>query len=122
MPTNAKITLSGVNTPVWEFTAPIVSADTLLRFQLTVTDNLGQTGTDSVNILDKPGSTVNAPVRTPILKSPSAIATANIPPINQNKGSNVVNIPTNNATVPRPLIPPIPPPLIPPIPPPLTPQ
>jgi hypothetical protein len=120
MPTNAKITLSGVNTPVWEFTAPIVSADTLLRFQLTVTDNLGQTGTDSVNILDKPGSTVNAPVRTPIVKSPSA--TANIPQISQNKGSNVVNIPTNNETVPRPLTLPIPPPLIPPIPQPLTPQ
>jgi hypothetical protein len=120
MPTNAKITLSGVNTPVWEFTAPIVSADTLLRFQLTVTDNLGQTGTDSVNILDKPGSTVNAPVRTTIVKSPSA--TANIPPISQNKGSNVVNIPTNNETVPRPLTLPIPPPLIPPILPPLTPQ
>ncbi|MFZ0892969.1 MAG: hypothetical protein WAZ77_00580, partial [Candidatus Nitrosopolaris sp.] len=75
--------------------------------------------TDSVNILDKPGSTVNAPVRTPIVKSPSA--TAIIPPISQNKGSNVVNIPTNNATMPRPLTPAIPPPLIPPIPPPLSP-
>jgi hypothetical protein len=119
MPTNAKITLSGVNTPVWEFTAPIVSADTLLRFQLTVTDNLGQTGTDMVNILDKPGSTFNAPVRTQIMKSPSV--TANIPPISQNKGSNIVNIPTNNSTVPPSLTPPIPPPLTPPISPPLTP-
>jgi hypothetical protein len=120
MPTNAKITLSGVNTPVWQFTAPIVSADTLLRFQLTVTDNLGQTGTDTVNILDKPGSTFNAPIRTQVIKSPST--SANIPPINQNSGSNIVNIPTNNGTAPRPLIPPIPPPLIPPIPPALTPQ
>ena len=109
MPTNAKITLSGVNTPVWEFTAPIVSADTLLRFQLTVTGNLGQTGTDTVNILDKPGSTFKAPVRTQVMKSPSA--SANIPPFSQNKGSNIVSIPTNNATGPRPLTPPIPPPL-----------
>jgi hypothetical protein len=120
MPTNAKITLSGVNTPVWEFTAPIVSADTLLRFQLTVTDNLGQTGTDTVNILDKPGSTFNAPIRTQVMKSPST--SANIPLINHNSGSNIVNIPTNNGTAPLPLIPPIPPPLIPPIPPSLNPQ
>jgi hypothetical protein len=119
MPTNAKITLSGVNTPVWEFTAPIVSADTLLRFQLTVTDNLGQTGTDMVNILDKPGSTFNAPVRTQIVKSPSV--SANIPSISQNKGSNIVNIPTTNSTLPQSLTPPIPPPLTPPISPPLTP-
>ncbi|HET7149380.1 MAG TPA: hypothetical protein VFI73_12895 [Candidatus Nitrosopolaris sp.] len=118
MPTNAKITLSGVNTPVWEFTAPIVSTDTLLRFQLTVTDNLGQTGTDTVNILDKPASTTKAPVRAQILKEPTV--SANIPQISQNKGSNIVTIPTNNAKSPRPLIPQIPPPLIPQIPPPVS--
>ena len=57
IPTDAQITLSGVNTPVWEFKAPNVSADTPLRFQLTVTDNLGQVGTAIVNVLDKPAST-----------------------------------------------------------------
>ncbi|MGB6526704.1 MAG: hypothetical protein WBF33_01215 [Candidatus Nitrosopolaris sp.] len=57
IPTSAPSTLSGVNTPVWEFVAPNVTADTLLRFQLNVTDNLGQVGTAFVNVLDKPAST-----------------------------------------------------------------
>ena len=57
IPTDAQITLSGVNTPVWEFKAPNVTADTPLRFQLNVTDNLGQVGTAFVNVLDKPAST-----------------------------------------------------------------
>ena len=57
IPTDAKTTLSGVNTPVWQFIAPNVTADTLLRFQLNVTDNLGQVGTAFVNVLDKPAST-----------------------------------------------------------------
>ena len=50
IPTDAQTTLSGVNTPVWEFIAPNVTADTLLRFQLNVTDNLGQSSTASVNV------------------------------------------------------------------------
>jgi hypothetical protein len=58
IPTDAQITLSGVNTPVWEFKAPNVSADTPLRFQLKVTDNLGQVGTAFVNVLDKPSTSV----------------------------------------------------------------
>lgn len=45
IPTSSPSTLSGVNTPVWQFIAPNVTADTLLRFQLNVTDNLGQMGT-----------------------------------------------------------------------------
>ncbi|MGB8938525.1 MAG: hypothetical protein WCC17_25825, partial [Candidatus Nitrosopolaris sp.] len=57
IPTDAQITLSGVNTPVWEFKAPKVAADTPLRFQLNVTDNLGQVGTAFANVLDKPAST-----------------------------------------------------------------
>ena len=119
IPTSATIALSGVSTPVWEFTAPNVSANTLLRFQLNVTDNLGQTGTAIVNILDKPGSTFNAPTRIQIIKSP--YATASIPPIKLNKGLNSASIPTNHAPIPTPLTPPItnnapiPPPLIPPI-------
>ena len=61
IPTDAQITLSGVNTPVWEFKAPNITADTPLRFQLNVTDNLGQVGTAFVNVLDKPASTSSVP-------------------------------------------------------------
>ena len=64
IPTDAQITLSGVNTPVWEFKAPKVTADTPLRFQLNVTDNLGQVGTAFVNVLDKPASTSIVPPST----------------------------------------------------------
>jgi hypothetical protein len=113
MPTSAKITLSGVNTPVWEFIAPKVDANTLLRFQLTVTNNLGQTGTDTVNILDKTGSTSNAPTQSQIMKFPSA--NTSIRSINQNGGSNTVSIPTNNAAIQPPLTAPISPPLTPPV-------
>jgi len=119
MPTSAKITLSGVNTPVWEFIAPKVDANTLLRFQLTVTNNLGQTGTDTVNILDKTGSTSNAQTQSQIMKSPSA--STSIPSINQNRGSNTVSFPTNNSAIQSPLTPPISPPLTGPISPPLIP-
>jgi hypothetical protein len=113
MPTSAKITLSGVNTPVWEFIAPKVDTNTLLRFQLTVTNNLGQTGTDTVNILDKTGSTSNAPTQSQIMKSPSA--NTSIASINQNRGSNTVSIPTHNAAIQPPLTAPISPPLTPPV-------
>jgi hypothetical protein len=105
IPTSAPSTLSGVNTPVWEFIAPNVTADTLLRFQLNVTDNLGQMGTAFVNILDKPGSTFVAPPPTKIMKSPSTAVT--VPSNNPNRGSNSVNIPTNNASISPPLTPPI---------------
>jgi hypothetical protein len=108
IPTNAVITLSGVSTPVWEFTAPKVSGDTLLRFQLNVTDNLGQTGTSIVNVLDQPG-TFHAPTTT-ITKSPfvteitkSPFVTKR-PSINLNTGSNSA-IPATNPTIPPPLIP-----------------
>lgn len=108
IPTNALITLSGVNTPVWEFTAPKVSGDTLLRFQLNVTDNLGQTRTSTVNVLDQPG-TFHAPTTT-ITKSPfiteitkSPFVTKR-PSINLNTGSNSA-IPATNPTIPPPLIP-----------------
>jgi hypothetical protein len=66
IPTDAQTTLSGANTPVWEFTAPNVNTDTLLRFQLNVTDNLGQVGTALVNVIDKPV----AQPSTQIMKSP----------------------------------------------------
>jgi hypothetical protein len=108
IPTNALITLSGVTTPVWEFTAPKVSEDTLLRFQLNVTDNLGQTGTSTVNIFEQPG-TFHAPT-TAITKSPFVTEitkppfVAKRPSINLNRGSNSA-IPATNQTIPPPLIP-----------------
>ncbi len=105
IPSSVPSTLSGVNTPVWEFIAPNVTADTLLRFQLNVTDNLGQMGTAFVNVVDKPASTFIAPPPTQIMKSPSTAAT--VPSNNPNKGSNSVNIPTNNASISPPLTPPI---------------
>jgi hypothetical protein len=109
IPTNVVITLSGVSTPVWEFTAPKISGDTLLRFQLNVTDNLGQTGTSIVNILDKPGNTFNASTSTTITKSPFVTEITKSPfatkrPSTLNKGSNSA-IPTNNPTIAPPLIP-----------------
>jgi hypothetical protein len=70
IPTDTQTTLSGVNTPVWQFIAPNVTADTLLRFQLNVTDNLGQVGTAFVNVLDKPASTFIAAHSNQIMKSP----------------------------------------------------
>ena len=108
IPTNALITLSGVSTPVWEFTAPKVSGDTLLRFQLNVTDNLGQTGTSAVNVLDQPGTfhvptttITKSPFITEITKSPFVIKR---PSINLNMGSKSA-IPATNPTIPPPLIP-----------------
>ncbi len=103
IPTSAPSTSGGVNTPVWEFIAPNVTANTLLRFQLNVTDNLGQMGTAFVNVLDKPAPTIVAPPPTQIIKSPSTAAT--VPSNNPNRGSSSVNIPTNNASIPPPLIP-----------------
>ncbi len=105
IPTSAPSTLSGVNTPVWEFIAPNVTANTLLRFQLNVTDNLGQMDAAFVNILDKPAPIFVAPPPTQIIKSPSTAAT--VPSNNPNRGLNSVNIPTNNASIPPPLIPPM---------------
>jgi K319-like protein len=48
------IHLGGVNSPIWEFTAPKVTTNILLRFQLNVTDNWGQTSNAFVSVLDKP--------------------------------------------------------------------
>jgi hypothetical protein len=60
IPTNNFITLSGASTPVWSFTAPTVSADTTLKFQLTVTDSNGLNDDSTVNVLVK-----NIPEQTP---------------------------------------------------------
>jgi len=89
--TDAQTTLSGVNTPVWEFKAPNVSADTLLRFQLNVTDNLGQVGTAFVNILDKPASTFLATPLNQIIKSPFT-AVHLLPKLKTGNNNNATNI------------------------------
>jgi hypothetical protein len=44
------VTLSNANTATASFTAPLVTANTVLTFQLTVTDNQGATGIDTVNV------------------------------------------------------------------------
>src|ERR687884_390231 len=78
IPTNNFITLSGASTPIWSFTAPTVSADTTLKFQLTVTDSNGLNGSSTVNVLVK-----NIPEQIPsTANSPSSNAiTSNNPPI-----------------------------------------
>ena len=53
------VTLSGANTANAGFTAPQVTASTALTFRLTVTDNQGATGTDTVTItVTDPGGPV----------------------------------------------------------------
>ena len=78
IPTNNFITLSGANTPIWSFTAPTVSADTTLKFQLTVIDSNGLNGSSTVNVLVK-----NIPEQTPsTANSPTGNAIpSNNPPI-----------------------------------------
>jgi hypothetical protein len=78
IPTNNFITLSGASTPVWSFTAPTVSADTTLKFQLTVTDSSGLNDNSTVNVLVK-----NIPAQTPSAASPPTgnAVTSNNPPI-----------------------------------------
>lgn len=69
IPTNSPVTLSGAYTPVLRFTAPRVSSDTTLIFELKVTDNLGQSSSTMVDVIDKktPG-TASAPA-TPLVKN-----------------------------------------------------
>jgi len=72
------VILSDVTRPISHFTAPSVSADTALTFELIVTDNLGQVATDRVNVLVQPTS-----VETNLIKPNS-------------NSSQVVKIPSNN--------------------------
>lgn len=44
------VTLTNSNSAIANFDAPLVSADTILTFQLTVTDDLGATNTSLVNV------------------------------------------------------------------------
>jgi hypothetical protein len=79
IPTNNFITLSGANTPIWSFTAPTVSADTTLKFQLTVTDSNGLNGSSTVNVLvknipEQTSSTANSPTSSAIPSNNPPIA------------------------------------------------
>ena len=66
IPTTHFITLSGADTPVWSFTAPRVSTDTMLRFELAVTDNNGSTDGSPVNVLVKHSVSSTAMKQQPI--------------------------------------------------------
>jgi hypothetical protein len=113
------INLGAVDSPVWDFTAPRVTTNTLLQFQLNVTDNWGQTSTSFVNVLDKPAMAIHSLSSSlPQVKPPATTKT--VTSNNQNKAQNyLVNIPTNYNTQkllspqkqqlqqPPPLIPPI---------------
>jgi hypothetical protein len=97
IPTNNFITLSGANTPIWSFTAPTVSADTTLKFQLTVTDSNGLNGSGTVNVLVR-----NIPEQTPsTANSPTSNAIpSNNPPIAgivPQQTPSTANSPTSNA-------------------------
>ena len=111
VPTNAKITLSGVNTPIWKFVAPHVAGDTILRFQLTVTDNVGQSGQDTVNILDKPNlgihSQINPGLETILAASKNSTLPAGEVVIPSNTKSNSQSLTTATPTLSPPLTPPL---------------
>ena len=53
-PGSPAVTLSGATTPNASFTAPTVTASTAFTFSLTVTDNAGGAGTDSVTVTVAP--------------------------------------------------------------------
>jgi K319-like protein len=110
------IDLGGVNSSVWEFNAPKVPTNTLFRFQLNVIDNLGQTSSAFVNVLDKPALNIHTFTQSPSIqvKTPSNTVTTSptlhAPSINilANKNQNSVTIPTitHNKITRPPLIPP----------------
>lgn len=92
VPTNAKITLSGVNSPIWKFVAPPVAGDTILRFQLTVTDNVGQSGQDTVNILVKPNLGPHSQINPGTETIPAASKNSRL---SAGEEANTVVIPSN---------------------------
>jgi lysophospholipase L1-like esterase len=55
------VTLSNANTATAGFTAPAVSVATVFTFQLSVTDNQGATGFDTVNVTVQPSGPPNQP-------------------------------------------------------------
>jgi hypothetical protein len=76
-----------------------------MRFQLNVTDNLGQTGTAFINVLDKSTPTFSTP---PPVEIKSPITSASVPSNHPNTNSNLANLPAaKNTSKPPPLTPPI---------------
>ena len=116
------ITLGGANSSVLEFNAPKVATNTLFRFQLNVTDNLGQTSNAFVNVLDKPALSIHtiSPSQSTQVKVPSATSTTNTPTVHApskhilaNRDQHSVTIPTNTHNKITRLVSPSPP-LVPP--------
>jgi hypothetical protein len=75
------ITLTGSTTATPGFTAPVVSTDTVITLQLTVTDNGGKTGSDTVSVtvrdtnvapIANAGADFNSPDKTPVSLDGSA--------------------------------------------------
>ena len=85
------ISLGGSNSSAWQITAPKVTADTPMRFQLNVTDNLGQTSTAYVNVLDRPALLVHL---SPSSKPPISALTIS----NNHNTQSQVKIPTTTTT------------------------
>ncbi|HKR57455.1 MAG TPA: hypothetical protein VJR67_01145 [Candidatus Nitrosopolaris sp.] len=103
VPTGSSTSLGGVNTPVWQFVAPKVTSNTLIRFQLNVTDNVGQNSTAFVNILDKPFTKFTTLPLAQSIKPRIAIAT--VQPSNQHMNSSSSGTAANDISIHPPLIP-----------------
>lgn len=101
-PTGSGTSLGGVNTPVWQFVAPKVTSNTLIRFQLNVTDNVGQNSTAFVNILDKSSTKFTTLPLAHTIKP--QIVTA-MQPSNQRMNSHSLGAATNDISIHPPLIP-----------------
>jgi hypothetical protein len=78
------VTLTRANTATASFTAPLIKADTLLTFKLTVTDPAGATDSKSVNVtllnVNTPTTlSVSGPSKQGVGKSATFVATASDP-------------------------------------------
>jgi len=81
---NPNITIASADTAIWSFVAPNVSTDTILTFELTVTDNKGITSTDDVNIIVRDGNNIR-----------NEINMSNVEGAEQNIKSNLESKPKN---------------------------
>jgi hypothetical protein len=103
VPTGSGTSSGGVNTPVWQFLAPKVTSNTLMRFLLNVTDNVGQNSTAFVNILDKPSTKFTTLPLAQTIKP--QIVTATLQPSNQRMNSHSLGAATSDISIHPPLIP-----------------